>query len=75
LLWTGVASVVCGACSEDAQAIGFNEGPRSPDWEQDLKQRGINVMREVMRAESIAVLQSYRGEIYNSRLLIPGHTR
>lgn len=75
LLWTGVASVVCGACSEDAQAIGFNEGPRSPDWERDLKQRGITVTREVMRAESIAVLQSYSGEIYNSRPLIPGHTR
>lgn len=75
LLWTGVASVICGACLEDAQAIGFNEGPRSPDWEQDLRQRGINVTRNVMRAESIAVLQSYRGEIYNSHLLIPGHTR
>jgi len=74
LLWTGVASVVCGARSEDAQAIGFNEGSRSPDWERDLKLRGINVTREVMRAQSVAVLQSYHGEIYNSHLLIPNRT-
>lgn len=68
LLWAGVASVVCGAHSEDAQAIGFNEGPRLLSWEQELKQRGISVTREVMRPQAIEVLQSYTGEIYNSQL-------
>lgn len=70
LLWAGVASVVCGAHSEDAQAIGFNEGPRSVHWEQELKQRGISVTREVMRPQAVEVLQSYTGEIYNSRLQV-----
>ena len=28
LVWSGVSSVVCGAHSEDAQAVGFDEGPR-----------------------------------------------
>jgi tRNA(Arg) A34 adenosine deaminase TadA len=68
LLWAGVTSVVCGARSEDAQAIGFNEGPRSLHWEQELKQRGISVTREVMRPQAVEVLQSYTGEIYNSQL-------
>lgn len=70
LLWTGVASVVCGARSEDAEATGFNEGPRSPHWEQELVQRGISVTREVMRPQAVKVLQSYTGEIYNSHLQI-----
>ncbi|MDP1558677.1 MAG: nucleoside deaminase [Nitrosomonas sp.] len=65
LVWTGVASVVCGACSEDAEAIGFNEGPRPLDWEQELVRRGISVTREVMRPQAVEVLQSYIGEIYN----------
>jgi tRNA(Arg) A34 adenosine deaminase TadA len=68
LLWSGVAALVCGAHSEDAQAIGFNEGPRSSNWETELRQNGIRVTREVMRPEAIEVLQSYRGEIYNSHL-------
>ncbi|MBL0010575.1 MAG: nucleoside deaminase [Nitrosomonas sp.] len=68
LMWVGVASVVCGACSEDAQAIGFNEGPRSLYWEQELRQRGISVTRKVMRLQAVEVLQSYTGEIYNSQL-------
>ncbi len=68
LMWAGVASIVCGARSEDAQAIGFNEGPRSLNWEQELKQRGISVTREVMRSQAVEVLQSYTGEIYNSQL-------
>lgn len=70
LLWAGVTSIVCGAHSEDAQAIGFNEGPRSVHWEQELKQRGISVTREVMRPQAVEVLQSYTGEIYNSRLQV-----
>ena len=68
LVWTGVASVVCGACSEDAEAIGFNEGPRPLDWEQELVRRGISVTREIMRPQAVEVLQSYTGEIYNVNL-------
>jgi tRNA(Arg) A34 adenosine deaminase TadA len=68
LMWAGVASIVCGARSEDAKTIGFNEGPRSLHWERELKQRGISVTREVMRSQAVEVLQSYTGEIYNSHL-------
>lgn len=66
LQWSGIASVVCGARSEDVEAIGFDEGQRPADWVQGLQHRGISVTREVMRAQAIEVLQSYRGEIYNS---------
>ena len=69
LQWTGIAAVVCGARSEDVEAIGFDEGQRAADWVQGLQRRGISVTREVMRAQAIEVLQSYRGEIYNGYLL------
>lgn len=68
LMWSGVSSVVCGADSADAEAIGFDEGPRSITWQQDLVQRGINVTRHVMRQEAVDVLQSYTGKIYNANL-------
>jgi tRNA(Arg) A34 adenosine deaminase TadA len=67
VMWSGITSIVCGAHSQDAEAVGFDEGPRPPNWEQALKQRGISVMRGIMRAEAIAVLQSYSGEIYGPR--------
>jgi len=75
LMWAGVASIVCGARSEDAQAIGFNEGPRSLHWVQELRQRGISVTREVMRSQAVEVLQSYTGEIYNSQLQALNRTK
>ncbi len=68
LMWSGVSSVVCGAYSEDAQAIGFDEGPRSKKWEQELAKRGVRITRGVLRQEAIDVLQSYDGEIYNANL-------
>ncbi len=66
LLWSGVSSLVCGAHSVDAEAIGFDEGPRGSNWEQVLIQKGICVTREVMRPQAVEVLQSYTGEIYNA---------
>jgi len=70
LMWSGVSSVVCGAHSADAEAVGFDEGPRSITWEQDLVQRGISVTRHVMRQAAVDVLQSYSGEIYNANLRV-----
>lgn len=68
LIWAGVASVVCGAHSEDAQAIGFEEGPRPANWIQELQKRGIAVTTGIMRPQSVEILQSYTGELYNSQL-------
>lgn len=68
LLWSGISSLICGARSEDAKAIGFDEGPRAPDWIAELQQRGISVTVDVMRPQATDVLRSYTGEIYNSHL-------
>ena len=68
--WSGVRRLVCGAREEDARAIGFDEGPKTPDWVASLEQRGISVSRDVCRDEAAAVLRYYAekgGMIYNAR--------
>ena len=70
VLWSGVRRLVCGASGEDACAIGFDEGPKHPDWANELRGRGIEVVDGVLRPQAVAVLEHYRaggGHIYNAR--------
>jgi len=67
--WSGVSRLVCGARDEDARSIGFDEGPKLDNWPQVLEQRGITVVRDVLRQEASKVLQDYAesgGTINNS---------
>jgi tRNA(Arg) A34 adenosine deaminase TadA len=59
LIWSGVRRVVIGARREDAEAIGFDEGPRPDDWVGELTRRGIAVVRDLLRDEARAVLDAY----------------
>ena len=66
--WSGVHRLVCGARGEDAQAIGFDEGPKLKNWTAALSDRGIDVIRDVHREKAAAVLNDYLksgGLIYN----------
>jgi len=70
LPWSGIRQLVCGAKAEDALRIGFDEGPRHPDWIGELEARGIRVLTGVCRNKAAAVLAGYRaggGLIYNGR--------
>ena len=67
--WSGLRRVVCAAHGEDAAAIGFDEGAKPADWVGELRKRGIEVVRDVLRDEAQAVLQQYAkagGLIYNA---------
>jgi tRNA(Arg) A34 adenosine deaminase TadA len=67
--WSGVRRLVCGARDEDARAIGFDEGPKLADWAPALNDRGITVLRDVLRDDAVAVLRDYiatGGIIYNT---------
>lgn len=67
LVWAGVRRLVCGANTGDAEAVGFDEGPKPEAWAAVLEQRGIAVTEGVLRAEARAVLTDYRargGRIY-----------
>jgi tRNA(Arg) A34 adenosine deaminase TadA len=57
--WSGVRAVVYGAEIADAEAIGFDEGPVAPDWQQQLARRGIAVVGGVLRERAAAVLNLY----------------
>lgn len=68
--WSGVRHLACGAREADASSIGFDEGPKPPDWVQALERRGIAVQQDVHRCQAVAVLRRYRtdgGLIYNAR--------
>jgi len=68
--WSGVRRVVCAARGEDACEIGFDEGAKPADWVGELRKRGIEVLRDVLREEAQAVLRQYAwtgGLTYNAR--------
>jgi tRNA(Arg) A34 adenosine deaminase TadA len=67
-LWSGVQRVVYGATREDASRLNFEEGPVFPESYKYLEDRGIRIVRNVLRDEARAVLELYRakgGKIYN----------
>ena len=67
--WAGVRRLVCGAPAHDAEAIGFDEGPRRTDWAAQLQARGIHVTLGLLAAEAREVLNGYAargGPIYNA---------
>ena len=70
VIWSGVRRLVCGARDGDARDLGFDEGPKPDNWEAALQNRGIQVIRDVNRQASVAVLKHYMkvgGPIYNAR--------
>jgi len=67
-LWSGVRRVVYGAAREDASRLNFEEGPVFPESYKYLEDRGITIVRNVLRDDARAVLDAYRaksGKIYN----------
>ena len=69
LVWSGIRQLTCGASTDDAQAIGFDEGPKPEAWVQSLASRGIGVTQGVRRDEARAVLDEYarRGGVIYGR--------
>ena len=67
-LWSGVKRVVYGAAREDASKLNFEEGPVFPESYEYLEDRGIEIVRNMLRNEAREVLELYRaksGKIYN----------
>ncbi|MFQ3632856.1 nucleoside deaminase [Roseiflexus sp.] len=67
-LWSGVRRLVCGATRDDAERVGFDEGPVFPESYAYLEQRGITIVRQVLRTEAAGVFDLYvrsGGVVYN----------
>lgn len=70
VVWSGVKRLVTGATDAHARAIGFDEGPKPPHWQQALIDRGIEVITGVLSNEAKQVLDDYQksgADIYNGR--------
>jgi len=68
--WSGLRRLVCGAPLGAAEASGFDEGPRSAAWKEELAARGIAVTDHVLAERAGAVLADYArsgGVLYNAR--------
>ena len=66
--WSGVVRLVCGATREDAESLGFDEGPVFEESYRYLERHGIEVVHGIRRAEAAQVMQAYLdrgGPIYN----------
>lgn len=67
--WSGVRRLLCGATREDATNTDFDEGPVFPESYRYLEERGVEIVRGVLREEARAVLDEYRergGPVYNA---------
>jgi tRNA(Arg) A34 adenosine deaminase TadA len=68
--WAGLSRLVCGAPVAAAMAVGFDEGPRTPDWKEQLTARGTTVVTGVKSELAAQVLTAYAesgGFRYNAR--------
>ncbi len=68
--WAGLARLVCGAPVSAAEEAGFDEGPRSEDWCEQLAARGVPVVLGVSAEAAAQVLRDYAaqgGFRYNAR--------
>lgn len=68
--WSGISRLVCGSPVADAEAIGFDEGPRSEQWIEQLNARGIEVELGVLALPAREVLVDYvraGGLLYNAK--------
>lgn len=75
ILWSGVSRLVCAATKDDAQSIGFDEGPVTAQSYVHLEESGCVVTRNVLRNEAREVLYNYgkTGVIYNGSVRSGGH--
>jgi tRNA(Arg) A34 adenosine deaminase TadA len=66
--WSGLKSVLCGASEADARAIGFDEGAKPANWQNEFKKRGITVAENILQEQTRKVFEEYihsGGKIYN----------
>ncbi len=68
IFWSGIKKIHYAAEDQDARQAGFDEGPKSQDWNQYLTERGFSLVAGQLRSDAQKVLQDYAsqgGMIYN----------
>ncbi len=64
--WAGLSRLTCGAPASAAEDIGFDEGPKPHNWVEELENRKIEVVQDVLLDEARAILNDYKA---NSRTM------
>lgn len=71
LPWSGVRSLVIAGSGPELETLtGFDEGPIHPEWKAELERRGIQVLENVLRAETWAMFEDFAASgrlVYNGR--------
>jgi tRNA(Arg) A34 adenosine deaminase TadA len=69
--WSGVRSLVIAGSGPELETLtGFDEGPIHPDWKAELNRRGIEVLENVLHAETWAMFEQFAASgrpVYNGR--------
>ncbi|OEV09009.1 tRNA(Arg) A34 adenosine deaminase TadA [Streptomyces sp. Amel2xB2] len=71
-MWSGVRRLlIAGDGPEVEDLAGFDEGPMREDWVEQFADRGIEVVRDVLREEAVEVFREYGARddavVYNAR--------
>lgn len=67
LLWSGVERLVYASRAEEAEALGFVEGPKIANWTEYFAEHQIRIQSEYLNSEARDILPSYRlhaGQLY-----------
>jgi tRNA(Arg) A34 adenosine deaminase TadA len=71
VIWSGIRSLVIAGDGPELEAItGFDEGPIHPQWDEELAKRGIDLTRDVLKAEAVEVYRDFAASgslVYNAR--------
>ncbi len=71
VLWSGIRSLaIAGSGAELETITGFDEGPIHPEWDVELKKRGVDLIEGVHNAQAIDVFKDFAASgalVYNGR--------
>jgi tRNA(Arg) A34 adenosine deaminase TadA len=71
VLWSGVRSLVlAGSGPELEDVTGFDEGPIHPEWDKELEKRGVELVNNLLRDETMKVFRDFAASgalVYNGR--------
>lgn len=72
LCWSGIRSLVVAGVGNELEAItGFDEGPLTPKWRQELSNRGISFIGNVDKSAAIKTFEAY---MKSGQLVYNGHS-
>jgi len=71
LIWSGVRQLtIAGSGPELEELTGFDEGPVHPQWREQLADRGITTLSDVLRPEAVELFRQFQRSaraVYNAR--------